>query len=195
MWDSSFQSYVANCQFKAPASGQFWLTTDIEGPAVVYYRLALNSSFWPANKADASFWTTQKKDSNVWDTTADLWKQWSDKVEVRAGDDIQIKIEAKNNSYQETIIKGLHAYVDVPDRQEHFEDLAVPAEGMELPITTPFYETTAVHIDAVQDDDAVTVKVLSKTPCVIALLDSTGKQVAGTVDITWQGFVNELLEG
>lgn len=195
MWDSSFQSYVANCQFKAPASGQFWLTTDIEGPAVVYYRLALNSSFWPANKADAGFWATEKKYANVWDTTADLWKQWSDKVEAQAGDGIQIKVESKNNSYQETIIKGLHAYVDVPDRQEHFADLEVPAEGLELPITTPFYETTAVHIDAVQDDDAVTVKVLSKTPCVIALLDSTGKQVAGTVDITWQGFVNELLEG
>lgn len=195
MWDSSFQSYVANCQFKAPASGQFWLTTDIEGPAVVYYRQALNSSFWPANKADAGFWATEKKYANVWDTTADLWKQWSDKVEAQAGDGIQIKVEAKNNSYQETIIKGLHAYVDVPDRQEHFADLEVPAEGLELPITTPFYETTAVHIDAIQDDDAVTVKVLSKTPCVIALLDSSGTQVAGTVDITWQGFVNELLEG
>lgn len=195
MWDSSFQSYVANCQFKAPASGQFWLTTDIEGPAVVYYRLALNSSFWPANKADASFWSTTKRDSNLWDTTTDLWKQWSDKVEIRAGDDIQIKIEAKNNSYQETIIKGLHAYVDVPDRQEHFEDLEVPAEGIELPITTPFYETTSVHVDAIQDDDAVNVKVISKTPCVIALLDRSGKQVAGTVDITWQGFVNEFLEG
>lgn len=195
MWDSSFQSYVANCQFKAPASGQFWLTTDIEGPAVVYYRQALNSSFWPANKADAGFWATEKKYANVWDTTADLWKQWSDKVEAQAGDGIQIKVESKNNSYQETIIKGLHAYVDVPDRQEHFADLEVPAEGLELPITTPFYETTAVHIDAIQDDDAVTVKVLSKTPCVIALLDSSGTQVAGTVDITWQGFVNELLEG
>lgn len=195
MWDSSFQAYVANCQFKAPASGQFWLTTDIEGPAAVYYRLALNSSFWPASKADANFWTIEKKDANVWDTSPDLWKQWSDKVEVRAGDVIQIKIEAKNNSYQETIIKGLHAYVDVPDRQEHFEDLAVPAGGIELPITTPFYETTSVHVDAIQDDDAVNVKVISKTPCVIALLDRSGKQVAGTVDITWQGFVNELLEG
>ena len=195
MWDSSFQAYVANCQFKAPASGQFWLTTDIEGPAAVYYRLALNSSFWPANKADASFWSTDRKTANVWDTTADLWKQWSDKVEIRAGDVIQVRIEAKNNSYQETIIKGLHAYVDVPDRQEHFEDLQVPADGIELPITTPFYETTSVHVDAIQDDDAVSVKVISKTPCVIALLDSNGRQVAGTVDITWQGFVNELLEG
>lgn len=196
MWDSSFQAYVANCQFKAPASGQFWLTTDIEGPAAVYYRLALNSSFWPANKADASFWSTDRKTANVWDTTADLWKQWSDKVEIRAGDVIQVRIEAKNNSYQETIIKGLHAYVDVPDRQEHFEDLNVPAEGIELPITTPFYETTAVHIDAVQAGDVVRYpKILSRSPCVIALLDSNGRQVAGTVDITWQGFVNELLEG
>lgn len=196
MWDSSFQSYIANCQFQAPASGQFWLTTDIEGPAAVYYRLALSASFWPAAKSDASFWSTTKRDANVWDTTTDLWKQWSDKVEVRAGDVIQVRIEAKNNSYQETIIKGLHAYIDVPDRQEHFEDLRVPAEGLELPITTPFYETTAVHIDAVQAGDVVRYpKILSRSPCIIALLDSNGRQVAGTVDVTWQGFVNELLEG
>lgn len=192
MWDSSFQSYVANCQFQAPASGQFWITTDIEGPAAVYYRLALNDTVWKARKADAAAWSTADEDASVWDTSTDLWKQWSDKVEVRAGDIIQIKIEAKNNSYQETIIKNLHTYVDVPDRQEHFEDLTVPEEGIELPITTPFYETTAVHIDAIQDDDAVNVKVLSKTPCKIALLDSSGKQVEGTVDITWQGFVNEV---
>lgn len=196
MWDSSFQAYVANCQFKAPASGQFWLTTDIEGPAAVYYRLALSASFWPAAKTDASFWSTTKRDSNLWDTTTDLWKQWSDKVEVRAGDVIQVRIEAKNNSYQETIIKGLHAYIDVPDRQEHFEDLKVPAEGIELPITTPFYETTAVHIDAVQAGDVVRYpKILSRSPCIIALLDSNGHQTEGTVDVTWQGFVNELLEG
>lgn len=193
MWDSSFQSYVANCQFKAPASGQFWLTTDIEGPAAVYYRLALNTAAWKAAKADASIWSTDNKDANLWDTTPDLWKQWSDKVEIRAGDIIQVKVEAKNNSYQETIIKDLHAYVDVPDRQEHFEDLKVPAEGVELPITTPFYETTAVRIDAIQAGDVVRYpKILSRKPCVIALLDKNGKQTEGTVDITWQGFVNEL---
>ena len=159
---------------------------------MVLYRLALASPQWNDNDTSA-VWNSD--DSSFWDDSVDLWKQWSDKLEVRAGAQIEIRVESKNNPLQETIIKGLHAYIDVPDRQEHFEDLQIPADGLELPITTPFYETTSVHIDAIEDDDAVNVKVLSKTPCRIALLNASGKQVAGTVDITWQGFINETLEG
>ena len=192
MWGASFKAYTASANFMAPASGQFWLSSDIEGPAVVLYRLALASAQW-ADDDTSAMWDSDT--SSFWDDSPDLWKQWSDKLEVRAGAQIEIRIESKNSSLQETIIKGLHAYIDVPDRQEHFEDLSIPAEGLELPITTPFYETTSVHIDAIEDDDAVNVKILSKTPCRIALLNSSGKQVAGTADITWQGFVNETLEG
>ena len=192
MWGASFKAYTASANFMAPASGQFWLSSDIKGPAVVLYRLALASAQW-ADDDTSAMWDFDT--SSFWDDSPDLWKQWSDKLEVRAGAQIEIRIESKNSSLQETIIKGLHAYIDVPDRQEHFEDLSIPAEGLELPITTPFYETTSVHIDAIEDDDAVNVKILSKTPCRIALLNSSGKQVAGTADITWQGFVNETLEG
>ena len=191
MWGVSFKAYTASANFMAPASGQFWLSSDIEGPAVVLYRLALASAQLADDDTSAMWYSDT---SSFWDDSADLWKQWSDKLEVRAGAQIEIRIESKNSSLQETIIKGLHAYIDVPDRQEHFEDLEISADGIELPITTPFYETTSVHIDAIEDDDAVNMKILSKTPCRIALLNASGKQVAGTADITWQGFVNEILE-
>ena len=171
MWDSDFAAYEVTGEFVAPASGQLWLTTEIEGPAIVYYRQLLKGS-----------------------TAEELWKQWSDKVLVQAGATIQVKIVAKNSSVQETIVKSLHAYIDVPDRQEHFENLAVPASGIELPITTPNYMTTAVRIDAVQGSGVVRYpKILSRTPCRIALLNEDGNQVAGVVDITWQGFVNETV--
>lgn len=171
MWDTAFAIYEVMGEFVAPASGQLWLTTEIEGPAIVYYRQLLKGS-----------------------TAEELWKQWSDKVLVQAGSTIQVKIVAKNSSVQETIVKSLHAYIDVPDRQEHFEDLSVPAEGVELPITTPNYMTTAVRIDAVQGSGVVMYpKILSRTPCRIALLNEDGNQVAGTADITWQGFVNETV--
>lgn len=175
MWDTSFASYEVKCSFTAPASGQFWLTTEIEGPAIVYYRQVVNDS------------------ARITDEGA-MWIQWSDKVEVKAGATIQIRIVAKNSLLEETVVKGLHAYIDVPDRQEHFEDLEIPAGGAELPITTPNYETTAVHIDSVQSGDITRFpKILSRKPCKIALLDENGNQVAGTVDITWQGFVNETV--
>ena len=171
MWDTDFAAYEVTGEFVAPASGQLWLTMEIEGPAIVYYRQLLKGS-----------------------TAEELWKQWSDKVLVQAGSTIQVKIVAKNSSIQETIVKSLHAYIDVPDRQEHFEDLYVPAAGTELPITTPNYMTTAVRIDAVQGSGVVRYpKILSRTPCRIALLNEDGNQVAGTVDITWQGFVNETV--
>ena len=192
MWDSLFQSYIATGEFVAPASGQFWLETDIEGPAVVYYRIDMADAAWIESQESVPAWDADE--AVVWDESNDLWKQWSDKVQVRAGAIIQIRIVAKNSSMQETIIKGLHAYIDVPDRQEHFEDLEVPQTGVELPITTPNYYTTAVHIDSVQSGSVQRYpKILSRTPCRIALLDSSGNQIAGTVDVTWQGFVNETI--
>lgn len=197
MWGASFQSYVATGTFIAPASGQFWLTVDIEGPAIVYYRTSLADIFWDAAKDTVAFWGNE--DSAVWNSTVgsgggDLWKQWSDKVLVKAGANIQIRIATENSSLEETVIKSLHVYIDVPDRQEHFEDLYVPASGLELPIVTPNYMTTAVRIDAVQGSGVVMYpKILSRTPCRIALLNEDGNQVAGTADITWQGFVNETV--
>lgn len=192
MWESSFVGYSAVGQFIAPASGQFWIQADITGPAIVYYRQILDKPYWDVAKEGMDYW--DNLDVPVWDESKDLWKQWSDKVEVKAGAIIQIQIVAKNSSLEETVIKGLHAYIDVPDRQEHFEDLHISANGTELPIITPHYVTTAVHIDSVQSGSVSRFpKIISRTPCRIALVDEHGVQVEGTVDITWQGFTKEII--
>ena len=89
------------------------------------------------------------------------------------------------------VIKQLEALIDVPDRNEHFEDIEISAGGTKLPIVTPFYKTTAVHLDAIQSSAAVAMKIVSRTPCVIQLIDSNGDPVNGVADISWQGYVEE----
>lgn len=89
------------------------------------------------------------------------------------------------------------AIIDVPDREEHFENITVPATGIELPVVTPNYYTTAVRIDAIQDTTAEAgisrAAVISRNPCRIQILDINGNAVAATVDVTWQGFVKEVI--
>lgn len=175
-WSAVFKPLTAVMQFTAPASGQFWIKSNIIGPGVIYY-----------NKAHTE--TVNGQTVTEWD----IEKQWSDRVLVTAGDTIKIKVVGLTDSNKRTRIESLIAYIDVPDIEEHFEDLQISADGTELPIKTPDYYTTAVRLDAVQNSNAAKVKYLSRNPCVIQLLNSEGTAVAGTADITWQGFRKEIL--
>lgn len=110
----------------------------------------------------------------------------------KAGDVIQIRVLAPSNTTEESVLRSLVMIVDVPDREEHFENLEVPIEGISLEIQTPHYYTTAVRIDAVQDysgNNYCEAAVISRNPCRIKLLDINNNPVAGIVDVTWQGFV------
>jgi hypothetical protein len=192
-WASSWQSYTVGAEFTAPTSGQFWLLYDISGPAIVYYRKNGTSSYWGMDK-DAAAWPSET--DTVWKNSGDLWKQYSDRVMVRAGERIQIRIQALNNINEMTVVKALKAIIDVPDRTEHFEDILVPTTGLALPISTPHYYTTAVRIDAVQGNDSGIVllpRIVSRNPCVIKLVDSTGNPASATIDATWQGYQREVL--
>ena len=124
----------------------------------------------------------------------DMEKQWSDKLIVKAGDVIRIKVVCVSDGVKQTVIKDLQAIIDVPDVTEHFEDLNVPASGKQLDIKTPNYKTTAVRIDAIQNSTAVMVKYISKTPCIIQLVNANGTAVSGTADITWVGYQKEMLQ-
>ena len=129
------------------------------------------------------------------DTT--IYKPYTGKVLVRAGDTIQVRASAQENVAEETVIKAMKLFIDVPDREEHFENLTVPATGVMLAIKTPHYYTTAVRIDAVQDSTAgaviIRTAIISRNPCRIKLLDINNNPVAGVVDVTWQGFEKELI--
>lgn len=191
-WETNFRQYEVLTRMTAPASGQFWLEYDIDGPAIVYYRKALSTPYWRKIDYNRPFWQKDSADSTAYPIANDLWKQYSDRLYVNKGDWIEIKIAALNNTSQETVIKSLKAFIDVPDRNEHFEDLKVPAEGITLPIVTPNYKTVVCHLDAIQDSGtAVGLKILSRTPCVIQLIDVKGNAVSGVADISWQGYEDD----
>lgn len=191
-WETNFKQYEVLTRMTAPASGQFWLEYDIDGPAIVYYRKALSTPYWRKIDCNRPFWQKDSADSTDYPIANDLWKQYSDRLYVNKGDWIEIKIVALNNTSRETVIKSLKAFIDVPDRNEHFEDLKVPAEGITLPIVTPNYKTVVCHLDAIQDSGtAVGLKILSRTPCVIQLIDVKGNAVSGVADISWQGYEDD----
>ena len=108
-----------------------------------------------------------------------------------------MRFTAPDGTNDETLLKSLMAIIDVPDREEHFENITVPAEGMNLPVKTPHYYTTAVRIDAIQDYTGETsisrAVILSRNPCRIQILDINGNAVEATVDVTWQGFIKEVI--
>jgi hypothetical protein len=78
---------------------------------------------------------------------------------------------------------------------ENFENITIPAEGLELPIATPNYYTTAVRLNSVALVNNVPIypRIESRNPCVVKLVNSSGQAVSATVDISWQGFEKELI--
>ena len=162
----SYDAFELTASVTALAGGNFYYLYDIEGPASIMYRLP--------NKAD------------------NLWKPYAAKFKVEAGDVVEIKFNSVAGQ-EETILKKLVAVIDVPDRMEHFENLIVPATGVELPISTPNYYTTAVRIDSIAlvNGKPIYPRIESKNPCVVKLVNDTGVAVSATVDITWQGFIKE----
>lgn len=191
-WKERYKAFAFSFQTTVPASGQFWLRYDITGPAKIEYRVVGKAPFWPS--PDATFWNGEDNWAFWVDDTVML-KPYTGKVLVNAGDQVQVAVTAPENVYEATVLKELMLFVDVPDREEHFENLSVPAAGLELDIHTPNYYTTAVRIDAVQGSTAVPARVviINRNPCKIQLLDGYGNPIAATVDITWQGFVKEVI--
>lgn len=91
-------------------------------------------------------------------------------------------------------IEKLSAIIDVPDRLENFSNLVIPAEGLTLPIKTPYYYTTSVRINAIQSSVAMaSVKIITRNPCKIQIINAEGKPIEAVCDLTWQGFRRELV--
>jgi predicted phage tail protein len=189
-WGSThYEDLTAEVTFTTVASGQFWIESDVDGPCAIYYQKSHSENNWRGY--NESRWHTE--DTSRWTLYWDMEKQYSDKVMVKAGEVIKIKVVGISDGVKRTTIKGLRIVVDVPDLMEHFEDLSVPASGKQLDIKTPNYYTTAVRIDAIQNSTAIMVKYISRTPCVIQLVDASGTAVSGTADITWQGYQKEMI--
>ncbi|PWM78782.1 MAG: hypothetical protein DBY32_04730 [Phascolarctobacterium sp.] len=195
MWYERYAAFNLYAQFIAPASGSFWLKYEIEGPAVVEYRKTGTEPFWNGTGVTA-FWNAA--DWAMWPDEANMFLPYTCKINVKAGEVIQVRFRAPDNAVDETILHSLIAIIDVPDREEHFENINIPEDGVNLPVATPYYYTTAVRIDAVQDytgDAGISrIVIISRNPCRIQVLDINGNAVEATVDVTWQGFINEVIK-
>ena len=173
-WGSlMYQDFYVEATLTAPASGNFYVLYDIVNAANILYKVIDRDN---------------------------IYKQYSTKFKVNAGERISLRFEAPSGS-EETVLKKLIAVIDVPDREEHFENIAVPAEGLELPIVTPNYQTTAVKIDSISStlQGTYQLDIVSRTPCKIRFYRINNDAgwsrdpVAVTADVTWQGFEKEVL--
>lgn len=162
----SYTEFELTTSVTALAGGNCYFTYDIEGPANIMYRV-LN------------------KDN--------LWKPYATKFKVEAGDTVEIKFTSLAGA-EETVLRSLIAVIDVPDRQENFENIFIPAVGLKLPIKTPNYHTTAVRLNSMQlVDGQAGFLEFTVAPCVVRILNGVGEPLEATVDLTWQGFTKELL--
>ena len=186
-WENSFTRYSLKAALIASNAGNFSIRSEIDNPAIIYYKRSSGGLFWKKNKDFKANPTDPFWHGDGY-AAEDTWKQYSTQIVVRKNEKIQIRIDALNNSSQETIIKSLVGVIDVPDRNEHFEDISISKGGTVLPIVTPGYKTVAVHLDAIQSGNAVNMKILSKKPCTIQLINADGVPVDGIADISWQGY-------
>lgn len=162
----SYTEFELTASVTALAGGNCYFTYDIEGPANIMYRV-LNRD--------------------------NLWKPYATKFKVEAGDTVEIKFTSLAGA-EETVLRSLIAVIDVPDRQENFENIFIPADGLELPIKTPNYHTTAVRLNSMQlVDGQAGFLEFTVAPCVVRILNGVGEPLEATVDLTWQGFTKELL--
>lgn len=162
----SYTEFELTASVTALAGGNCYFTYDIAGPANIMYRII-------------------NKDG--------LWKPYATKFKVEAGDSVEIKFTSLAGT-EETILRSLMAVIDVPDRQENFENIVIPVEGLELPIKTPNYHTTAVRLNSMQlVDGQAGFLEFTVSPCVVRILNGVGEPLEATVDLTWQGFTKELI--
>lgn len=182
-WNGLFDELHVTWQDVATASGQLWFRYDVEGSFRLEYRVVDNPI--PIDQEDAKA----------------LWKPYTCKVDVKAGDIIQARAFT-GVSGEETRIHDIVMIIDVVDREEHFENIAISAEGVILPITTPNYYTTAVRVDAVSSEiyGSYEMVIVNYNPCTIRFETvsndafQTRTPIAVTADITWQGFIKEVLD-
>ena len=170
----AYKDFYVEAKITAPASGNFYVLYDIVNAANILYKITNRDN---------------------------IYKQYATKFKVNAGEEIVLRFEAPQGT-EATVLKSLIAVIDVPDREEHFENIDVPAEGIELPIVTPNYQTTAVKIDSITSNLKGTYQldIVSRTPCVIRFYRINNDAgwsrdpVAVTADVTWQGFEKEVLD-
>lgn len=175
--------------------GQFWINHEIlNASATIKYCLYNGALAWtkPTNK----MWALAT--NKMWQFSG-IYKPYTGKVMINSTDTAHIIMHIEPDAGKKAILKKFIVNVDVPDRTESFTNLVVPTTGVVLPIVTPNYYTTAVHVGTLQSSTAgnLELEVMTKIPCKIRVnkvsADGTKTPVSAVADVTWQGFIKDTL--
>ena len=171
------------------AGGQLWLEYGLNSPSTVKYCLGSGSLAW--SKPQEMAWGEAL--NSYWRFSG-IFKPYTGKIVINATDSLHLEVHSLPEADTRAEIAKLNAIIDVPDRVENFSNLLIPAEGLTLPIKTPYYYTTSVRINAIQSVVSVAnVKIITRNPCKIQIIDAEGKPIEAVCDLTWQGFRRELV--
>ncbi|MFJ3316109.1 host specificity protein J [Herbaspirillum huttiense] len=90
------------------------------------------------------------------------------------------------------VISACKAVIDVPDIDESFDDIAVPAAGVRLPITKQYLVIKNVQLTLQADGgSALTARYVDKNPRIgpmVMCFNSAGVAVSGSLDARIQGY-------
>lgn len=178
------------------ATGQLWLEYVLNSPSTVKYCLGSGALAWSG--ANNVYW--KNSINSCWHFTG-IFKPYTGKIVINSTDSLHLEVNSTPDKDKVAEINKLNVIVDVPDRMEVFSNIIVPAEGLTLPIKTPYYYTTSVSCDSVQTNivGQYEMEVVSKVPCKIRFY-KINKDAAFTktpievnADIIWQGFKREVI--
>ena len=201
--DGSLEGYdidkplVISCRFQPLTGGQLWLQHNATTKTEIKYCVGSGSLAWTGSEKD-KYW---KNEGKLQWSFNNMYKPYTGRVMVNSIDSFNFILTITPEKGQVATISSLKALIDVPDCSETFNNITIPVEGLNLPIKTPNYFTTAVRCNSLQTDidGQYEMEVVSRTPCIIrfnklnndASFSKTPIEV--TADITWQGFQKEVI--
>lgn len=191
------ETLVLSIRFQPMSAGQLWLDHNITSKALIKYCVGSGSLGWGSS---GSMFRWQKPTTIQWKFN-NMYKPYTGRVMVNSTDSFHLIIEITPDSGKIAEVGKLTACIDVPDSLEKFSNLAIPADGLILPIKTPHYYTTNIRCDAIQGitTGRYQMEIMAENPCKIrfvrinqdASLSRTPVDVIA--DLTWQGFEREVI--
>ncbi len=186
MWQESFCAMEYLDSFVPAKNGLFFIDVEKSGQFDLLYRSRFNHLMW--GESDICMWSS---DDVLMYQDNPMWLPYSGAFKVHSGQNYELKAIIKGGKARGSI-SHLSAIIDVPDKQEKFDDISIPTEGARLLIMSKFEAIKHVSI-TLQDDggSAATAKVIDKnveTGPLVKLFDTNGNAAGGLIDATIQGY-------
>ncbi len=178
-------SYVWD--YEPSEAAQLTLVHDFDAPQgwSLQYAETLRGEMWSGD--DAATWWSGTDAAARWQGDAGTWLAWPGALDV----DLPVRFRLTlTGGPLPGVVRALTLCLDVEDVDEEVLNLAIPAEGIRLPLTKSYRWIKSVTITQ-QDDGGDAVKIVkadnSNTGPLIRALDADGAGTTGSADFTIKG--------